>query len=76
MISALFLLFKIVGALAGNFQRMSAGLCLLLVFLGLGSETGQPWPHILQGPSCLATQTRSPWSLWTPGLPCPSEVSV
>ena len=76
MTSALFLLFKIVDALAGNFQRMSAGLCLFLVFLGLGSETGQPWPHTLQGPPCLDTQTRSPWSLWTPGLPCPSEVSM
>ena len=68
MTSALFLLSKSVDALAG--------LCLLLVFLGLGSETGQPWPHTLQGPPRLTTQTRSPWSLWTPGLPCPSEVSV
>ena len=73
MTSALFLLFKIVDALAGNFQRMSAGLCLLLVFLGLGSETGQPWPHSLQGRPCLTTQTRSAWSLWTPGLPCPQK---
>lgn len=76
MTSALFLLFKIVDALAGNFQRMSAGLCLFLVFPGLGSETGQPWPHTLQGRPCLDTQTRGPWILWTPGLPCPSEVSM
>lgn len=51
MTSALFFLFRTVEALTGDFWRTSPGLCLPLIFLGLRSEKGPPWPHTLQGPS-------------------------